>query len=98
MASTASMRGSTLLARCVGEHRRAYCTPSLHAKPARMRGLALAALCMMLRRPAQVLRDARKGSSEVVADEAQASLLLVAHDLALKKMYNNVACLGGGPR
>ena len=33
----------------------------------------------------------------MVADEAQASLLLVAHDLALKKMYNNVACLGGGP-
>tara|TARA_B110001452_G_scaffold162950_1_gene135734 strand:+ start:687 stop:908 length:222 start_codon:yes stop_codon:yes gene_type:complete len=62
-----------------------------------MRGLAIAALGMMLRRPAQVLRDARKGSSEVVADEAQASLLLVAHDLALKKMYNNVACLGGGP-
>ena len=33
----------------------------------------------------------------MVADEEQAAKFLVAHDLALKKMYNNVACLGGGP-
>lgn len=44
-----------------------------------------------------MLRDAKKHHPAVVADEEQAAKFLVAHDLALKKMYNNVACLGGGP-
>jgi len=45
----------------------------------------------------KVLRDAKKQNPAVSADEEQIRLFLVAHDLALKKMYGNVACLGGGP-
>ena len=44
----------------------------------------------------KVLRDAKKHHPAVVADEAAVAMFLVAHDLALKKMYSNVACIGGG--
>ena len=39
----------------------------------------------------------KKKNPAVVANEAEALLVLAAVELSLKKMYNNVACLGGGP-
>jgi len=44
----------------------------------------------------KVLRDAKKHNPAVLADENAVAMFLVAHDLALKKMYSNVACIGGG--
>mmetsp|Transcript_6873 Transcript_6873/g.13722 ORF Transcript_6873/g.13722 Transcript_6873/m.13722 type:complete len:124 (+) Transcript_6873:60-431(+) len=45
----------------------------------------------------KVLRDAKKHEPAVMADDEAVAKFLVAHDLALKKMYSNVACIGGGP-
>ena len=44
----------------------------------------------------KVLRDAKNHNPAVEADEKAVEMFLVAHDLALKKMYSNVACIGGG--
>ena len=69
------------------------CSSILHIESSDSCSLARLTLCSCV----QVLRDAKKKHAAVVANEAEALTLLVAHDLALKKMYNNVACLGGGP-
>lgn len=82
MASTATTRGSTPPARSARPQ------PSPTSLPPSSTGR---------RARAQVLRDAKKQNPAVSADEEQIRLFLVAHDLALKKMYGNVACLGGGP-